>query len=271
MSEKIWTPAEIAEFYDGASVLADKYFCGYQRLGIWYEDSDDATLEEAAQRLTRKVADTLGLRPGERVLDAGCGSGAATVHIADEFGVQVTGLTISPVEAGQGRVKASESGVADQVRFEVGDYHSLPYPDGSFDAVVAFESLFNAMDLNKALLEFRRVLRPGGRVAMSEISKATDSSPLQKPFPQAREPVTAGGWIKEFESAGFVIEEWTQSRRVYVNTGKRHLAHFDAVRHQLVEEFGEEMTSAIRRGMQEAFHLGPEDVTYTILCASRGV
>lgn len=269
MSEENSTPAEIAEFYDGASVLADKYFCGYQRQGYWYGDGDDASLEEGAQRLTRKVADVLGLRRGESLLDAGCGSGTASIHVAGEYGVQVTGITISPVEAARAQTRASESGLSDQVRFEVGDYHALPFPENHFDAVVAFESLFNAFDLEKALLEFRRVLRPGGRVAMSEISKMTEASPLQKPFPQAREPMTAEGWIKEFESAGFVVEERIQSRRVYVNTGKRHLEHFDKVRDLLAEEFGEEMTDAIREGMQEAFHLGPEDVTYLILCASK--
>lgn len=269
MSEKNWTPAEIAEFYDGASVLADKYFCGYQRQGYWYDDSDDASLEEGAKRLTRKVVDILGLRHGESLLDAGCGSGTASIHIASVYGAQVTGITISPVEAAQAQARASESGVSEHVRFEVADYHALPFPENHFDAVVAFESLFNAFDLEKALLEFHRVLRPGGRVAMSEISKMTDASPLKKPFPQAREPMTADGWIKEFEAAGFAVEERIQSRRVYVNTGKRHLAHFDSVRGLLAEEFGEEMTDAIRQGMQEAFHLGPEDVTYLILCASK--
>lgn len=269
MSELNPTPAEIAEFYDGASGLADKYFHGYQRQGYWYDDSDDASLEEGAKRLTRKLVDTLGLRPGESLLDAGCGSGTATLDIASEYGTQVTGITISPVEAARAQARASEGGVSDRVRFEVADYHALPFPENHFDAMVAFESLFNAYDLEKALLEFHRVLRPGGRVAMSEIAKTTDASPLGKPFPQAREPMTADRWIKAFESAGFVVEERIESRRVYVNTGKRHVDHFEKVSGLLAEEFGEEMTEGIRNGMREAFSLGPEDVTYVMLCARK--
>jgi len=269
VSELSPTPAEIAEFYDGASGLADKYFHGYQRQGYWYDDSDDAPLEEGARRLTRKVVDTLGLRPGESLLDAGCGSGTASLHIASEYGAKVTGITISPVEAATAQARAGESGVSDQVRFEVADYHVLPFPESHFDAVVAMESLFNAYDLDKALLEIHRVLRPGGRVAMCEMAKTRDDSPLEKPFPQAREPQTPDRWVKAFESAGFVVEERTESRRVYVHTGKRHIEHFDKVRGLLAEEFGEEMTAAIRSGMQEAFHLGPEDVTYVILCARK--
>jgi ubiquinone/menaquinone biosynthesis C-methylase UbiE len=269
VSEVKPTPAEIAEFYDGASGLADKYFHGYQRQGYWYDDSDDAPLEEGARRLTRKVVDTLGLRPGESLLDAGCGSGAATVHIASEYDAQITGITISPVEAATAQARAGANGVADRVLFEVADYHALPFPENHFDAVVAMESLFNAYDLDKALLEIHRVLRPGGRVAMCEMAKTTDASPLGKPFPQAREPMTPTGWVKAYEAAGFVVEERIESRRVYVHTGKRHVQHFDQVRGLLAEEFGEEMVAGIREGMREAFRLGPEDVTYMILCARK--
>lgn len=269
MSELNSTPAEIAEFYDGASVMADKYFCGYQRQGYWYDEADDAPMEEGAKRLTRKIVDLLGLRPGESLLDAGCGTGTATVDIAGEYDARVTGITISPAEAAKAHARAQEQGVSGQVRFEVADYHSLPFPENHFDALVAFESLFNAYDLDKALLEFHRVLRPGGRVAMSEIAKATEFSPLKKPFPQAREPMTMDRWVRAFESVGFVVEERIQSSRVYVNTGKRHLAHFDTVRDAIAEEFGEELAEAMRMGMQEAFHLGPEDVTYAILCARK--
>ncbi len=269
MSELNWTPAEVAEFYDGSSLMADKYYFGYQHLGYWYDENDDASLEEASKRLTRKIVDTLGLRTGESLLDAGCGLGAPAIHIASEYGVQVTGVTISPVEAARAEARAGDAGVSDQVRFEVGDYHALPFGEHQFDAVVAIESLFNAFDLEKALLEFHRVLRPGGRVAISEMAKTSDASAAKKPFPQAREPMTADRWVQEFEAAGFVVEERIQSRRVYAHTGKRYLNHHDEVSGRLAEEFGAEMTEEIRKGMQEAFHLGPEHVNYLILSARK--
>jgi cyclopropane fatty-acyl-phospholipid synthase-like methyltransferase len=270
MSELNWTPAEVAEFYDGSSPMADKYFFGYQHLGYWYDENDDTPLEEASKRLTRKIVDTLGLRSGGTLLDAGCGTGVPAIHIAGEYGAQVTGITISPVEAATAQARAGESGVSDRVRIEVADYHALPFPEDHFDAAVAIESLFNAFDLNKALLEFHRVLKPGGRVAMSEMIKATDASPAKKPFPQAREPMTADDWVKEFEAADFVVEEFIQcGNRVYVNSGKHLLNRHDEVSGLLADQFGEEMTEEIRNGMQEAFHLGPEDVSYLILCARK--
>jgi cyclopropane fatty-acyl-phospholipid synthase-like methyltransferase len=270
MSELTWTPAEVAEFYDGSSPMADNYFFGYQHLGYWYDENDDTPLEEAEKRLTSKIVDTLGLPAGATLLDAGCGTGVPAIHIAGEYGAQVTAVTISPVEAETARARAAESGVSGQVQVEVGDYHALPFPEDHFDAAIAIESLFNAFDLNKALLEFHRVLRPGGRVTMSEMVKATDASPAEKPFPQAREPMTADEWVKEFEDAGFVIDEMTLcGQRVYVNSGKHLLNRHDEVSGLLVEQFGEEMTAEIRDGMREAFHLGPEHVNYMILCAKK--
>ncbi|MET8850248.1 methyltransferase domain-containing protein [Amycolatopsis sp. NPDC004625] len=270
MSELNWTPPEVAEFYDGSSPMADKYYFGYQHLGYWYDDSDDATLEDATKRLTGKIVDTLGLRRGEHLLDAGCGLGAPAIHIAGEYGARVTGITISPVEASRAEARAQESGVSDLVTFEVADYHALPHAENHFDAVVAIESLFNAFDLDKALLEFHRVLRPGGRVAFSEMIKTTSASQAKRPFPQAREPMTAEDWTKAFETAGFVVEEQVRcGRRVYVNSGKRYLNRHDEVSGLLAGEFGEEITADIRKGMQTAFHLGPEDVDYFILCARK--
>jgi len=225
---------------------------------------------EASARLTRKTADTLGLRKGENVLDAGCGAGAEATQVAEEYGVQVTGITISPGGCDIARERAESKGLSDRVKFEVGDYHALELPDGEFDAVIAIEALMHAMDLNKALLEFHRVLRPGGRITMSEMVKATDASPAKKPFPQAREPMTADEWVKEFEAAGFVIDELTLcGRRVYVNSGKHLLNRHDEVRGLLEEQFGEEITEEIRTGMKDAFHLGPEHVNYMILCARK--
>jgi cyclopropane fatty-acyl-phospholipid synthase-like methyltransferase len=270
VSELNWSPTDVADFYDGSSPMADKYFHGYQHLGYWYDESDDTSLEEAEKRLTRKIIDTLGLRRGEHLLDAGCGLGAPAIHIADEYGVQVTGITISPVEAERATARADEAGVSDQVRFEVADYHTLPYAEGQFDAVVAIEALFNAFDLQKALLEFHRVVRPGGRVAFSEMIKTTAASEAKRPFPQAREPMTADRWISEFEAAGFVVEEWIHcGRRVYLNSGRHLLNRHEEVTDALVEEFGAEVTDEIREGMRTAFILGPEHVNYMILCARR--
>jgi ubiquinone/menaquinone biosynthesis C-methylase UbiE len=268
VSESSWTLAEVAEMYDGASRASDMFSNGYEHLGYWYDENDDSSVEEAAKRLTRKVVDTLGLRRGEHVLDAGCGVGAPATLIASEYGARVTGVTISPVGAGQAETRASASGLSDQVRFEVGDYHALTFPENHFDAVIAMESLMHAIDLEKALLEFRRVLRPGGRVAISEMTKASSTAKI--PMSRSRVPMTADGWLKEFEAAGFVPEEWAQcGRRVYGGSGKRFIDRAEELRGELVAAFGEEFFEHIKQAHREAFTPGLEHMSYLILCARK--
>ena len=123
----------------------------------------------AARSAEREAAFLLPhLRPGMRLLDAGCGPGTITLGLAAAVAPgEVVGLERSPALVEQARALAAERGVAN-VRFEVGDAQALPFPDGSFDA--AFESavLEHVPDPARAVAELRRVLRPGGVVGLRD-------------------------------------------------------------------------------------------------------
>ena len=82
---------EIGKHYDERSPIGDELRNGQIHMWYWYDRSDDAPLTEAVHRMSRKVTDTLGLRAGERVLDAGCGPGETAVYLATEFGVESPG------------------------------------------------------------------------------------------------------------------------------------------------------------------------------------
>lgn len=268
MSDSTLSPDEVADMYDDHSQMSELFNSGYEHLGYWDDESDDASVEEACKRLTRKIVDTLALRPGERVLDAGCGTGATGTQVGDEYGVRVTGITVSPVEAGKGQERATARGLTDRVRFQVEDYHRLSYADGSFDAVIAIESLMHATDMQKALSELRRVLRPGGRIAIAEMTKVSDAA--APPLPGSREPMKTDAWRKEFEDAGFVIQEWTEcARRVFGASGQRFVAHTVSLREQVVSMFGQEFFDGMVAMQEEAFAPGPENMGYLILCATK--
>src|SRR5439155_23030027 len=91
--------------------------------------------------------------------------------------VHITGITLSRFEIEAAGRRAQAAGVADRVRFEYGDYTDLSYVDGTFDAVLALESLQNAPDLPRAFAELYRVLRPGGRISFSDFSLESDAEP----------------------------------------------------------------------------------------------
>ena len=84
------------------------------------------TLEEAQRTKLDLVASKLGLEPGMRVLDVGCGWGSFAIHAAREYGVQVIGVTLSPPQAELARRKVAEAGLEDEVEIRVADYRQLP-------------------------------------------------------------------------------------------------------------------------------------------------
>jgi hypothetical protein len=120
--------------------------------------------------LTRRLARTLDLRPGQSILDVACGPGATACLLADEFGVQVDGVDLGGSSLNRARVRAAERGLAEQVRFHLADAERLPFADAVFDAVVCECALCTFPDKATAAAEFARVLRPGGRVGITDVT-----------------------------------------------------------------------------------------------------
>jgi ubiquinone/menaquinone biosynthesis C-methylase UbiE len=111
-----------------------------------------------------------GIRPGNRVLDAGCGVCGPALDVARGFeGVTVDSVTLSPRQAETARQRIEEAGIGGRVRVTVGDYHALPFPDASFDVALFLESACYSYDPPGLFREVARVLRPGGRVLVKDV------------------------------------------------------------------------------------------------------
>ncbi len=107
-----------------------QYSCGY-----WPEGVD--TLAEAQEAKLAHIAAKLFIRPGQRVLDIGCGWGGMAIFIARHFDADVLGITLSEEQLALARERAAEAGVADRVRFELVDYRDLPARGETFDRIVS--------------------------------------------------------------------------------------------------------------------------------------
>jgi len=135
-------------------------------------DAMNRTMTAGLDQRWRRATVAAVVRPGDRVLDACCGTGDLAVE-ALHAGGRVTGLDFSERMLERARRKSSE------IDWVQGDALSLPFEDGSFDAATVGFGVRNLDDLERGLGELRRVLRPGGRVAILEI---TQPRGLLRPF-----------------------------------------------------------------------------------------
>jgi ubiquinone/menaquinone biosynthesis C-methylase UbiE len=210
------TPSAIVQVFDEASE-------SYDNVGVEF-------FRPIGAELVRVVAP----RPGERVLDAGCGSGAVLLPVAEAVGPrgQVTGIDLAPGMVARSR--AATSGL-DQVLVELGDAQAPAYPDGSFDVVTSGLVLFFLPDPPAALVAYRRLLEPGGRLAFScfaqhdprypqalkILARFADSPPEHKLHPMfdspetLREAVLAAGFATVSVHETTVVSEFNDAAHLY--------------------------------------------------------
>ncbi|AYV26364.1 class I SAM-dependent methyltransferase [Streptomyces avidinii] len=115
--------------------------------------------------LTRRLADRLALAPGTRVLDVASGRGTTALLLADAYTVRADGVDYSPANTSLAQGAAEAAGLAERAVFTTGDAEQLPYDEGIFDAVVCECAL-----CTWAAAEFTRVLRPGGRLGVTDVT-----------------------------------------------------------------------------------------------------
>jgi SAM-dependent methyltransferase len=138
----------------------------------------NALAPDRAVELNR-ISDALRLQPGSRVLDAGCGSGQLAIALV-ERGMTVTGVDLSPAMIRRANAHAMERGAL--IEWRTGDITHLADPLAVYDAIFARVLLQFVPDVPAALREFRRVLRPGGRLLAS--------------VPGALSPIYRASWLR---------------------------------------------------------------------------
>jgi ubiquinone/menaquinone biosynthesis C-methylase UbiE len=125
------------------------------------------------RHLRTLTVDQALLRPGEKVLDVGCGTGGVTIPAKLRVGKngEAAGIDPAPEMIAIARRKANRAGL--EIDFRVGMIESLPFPDGTFDAVTSSLMMHHLPEhlRVKGLAEIRRVLKPGGRLLIAEIMR----------------------------------------------------------------------------------------------------
>jgi ubiquinone/menaquinone biosynthesis C-methylase UbiE len=122
-------------------------------------------------KLTERLGTLLGLTSQSRVLDIASGKGTSALFLAERFGCEVLGIDYSGQNVEMASAAAAAKGMSSHVSFRAGDAERLPIAESSFDAIICECAFCTFPDKPAAAAEFARVLRGGGQVGLSDLTR----------------------------------------------------------------------------------------------------
>jgi cyclopropane-fatty-acyl-phospholipid synthase len=226
--------AAIAHHYDVDNdfyhlLLGDSltYSCAY-----WSPSA--STLDEAQAAKHELVCVKLGLRPGMRLLDVGCGWGGMVLHAAQHHGVEAVGVTVSRLQRALAEKRVAEAGVADRVQIRFQDYRDVS--DGPYDAIASI-GMFEHVGADRIESYFTGLhaqLRPGGRLLNHAISRPPGPAPIDPRsfigryvFPDGALH-EVGTVVSAMQEHGFEVRDVESLREHYARTLRMWVANLEA-------------------------------------------
>ncbi len=197
-SPQTFSPDDVAGHYDDLDPYYRELWGEHLHHGLWQTGAE--TPEQAVVQLVDYLAAALSLSPGERVCDVGCGYGATARHLASQYQVRVTGVTLSRAQHAYALAQAG----SENVQVLVGDWETNSFPDGSFDALISLECLSHCRDKRRYFEQIARVLRPGGKAAITAWLAAEEANGWQ--CRHLLQPICREGRLAGLATRGDVLE-----------------------------------------------------------------
>jgi tocopherol O-methyltransferase len=164
----------IREFYDLVSSHFHELWGDHLHHGYWIRG--DETKERAQIQLIEHLAQLAKIRPGHRILDVGCGTGASSIYLARHYQVEATGITISPIQVGLAKTAAAVTGV--NATFLLMDAEAMKF-EKQFDVVWSVESISHYQDIAKFFAAAAKLLPQNGTVAVIDWFKKENLNPAE--------------------------------------------------------------------------------------------
>ncbi|QMV25155.1 methyltransferase domain-containing protein [Streptomyces sp. SCUT-3] len=216
------------DFYELVLGPSMVYSCAY-----W--EGPGASLEDAQRAKLDLVCRKLGLRPGQRLLDVGCGWGSLVLHAAEHHGAEAVGITLSAEQASYARERVAAAGLADRVEIRLQDYRETA--DGPYDAIssIGMAEHVGSARYREYADRLYALLRPGGRLLNHQIARRpwkdesayrTDEFIDAYVFPDG-ELAPLGTTVTLLEEAGFEVRDVESLREHYGLTLRRWVENLE--------------------------------------------
>lgn len=168
---------EVAKYYDTTQNHYEKWWRLQENLslhyGIW--DNQTKNFSESLENTNRLLLEKADIKSTDLVLDTGCGVGGAAFYVHEKTGAKVTGISLSKKQITLANELVEVRKLQESVNFELMEFTQTKYEDESFDVIWACESVCHATEKLRFIEEAMRLLKPGGRLVMSDFFKTNEN------------------------------------------------------------------------------------------------
>ena len=226
--------AAVAHHYDVGNDFYRLFLGSTLTYSCAYFASPDQTLDDAQEHKYDLICRKLGLRPGMRLLDVGCGWGGMVLHAATHYGVEAVGVTLSHQQAELAATRVADAGLGSRARIRYQDYRDID--DGPYDAISSI-GMFEHVGAARLRDYFGRLfglLRPHGRLLNHAISRPPGDSAFDRHsfieryvFPDG-ELQEVGSVVSGMQTEGFEVRDVQSMREHYALTLRHWVSNLDA-------------------------------------------
>lgn len=243
MNSRLRSKRNVEHHYDIDNDMFQRFLDEDMQYSCAYYEREDMTLDEAQLAKRRHIGRKLLLQPGQKVLDIGCGWGGMALFLAEEYGVEVVGLTLSNDQFSHAKKRAEQAGLTDRVTFLKEDYRDH---EGTYDAIVSV-GMFEHVGRPQYQTYYNQVaklLKPDGRALIHTISR--NGIPPRDNRTWIQKYIFPGGYIPSLsdiapcvENSGLMFMDLEVWRLHYARTLSEWNKRFQSQRDVFHERMGE--------------------------------